>query len=266
MKKLFISADIEGITGVTSWESTRYGGKGYEEACRQMSLETAAACRSAVNAGYKVVVKDGHEDAMNIDGNLLPRGTELIRGWMNSPLSMLGGLDETYDGILYIGYHAGAGTDESPLKHTSEDYLYNRITLNGVPASEFSLNSIMADELGVPSLFLSGDEGICTEAESAYPGIKTVAVKKGVGNATWNIHPGEAIDRIEEAVAEILRNPLPKPRPCAKEYRLVMNCKEFQTARNASWYPGAELIDPYTVAYTAKSAIETAIARNFMVG
>lgn len=264
--KLFISADIEGITGVTSWESTRYGGKGYEEACLQMTLETAAACRAAIAAGYEVVVKDGHEDAMNIDGNLLPRGTQLIRGWMNSPLGMMGGLDETYDGVLYIGYHAAAGTNESPLKHTSEDYLYNWVTVNGQPASEFTLNSAMADELGVPSLFLSGDKGICQEVEAAYPGIRTVAVKEGVGNATWNIHPQDAIERIEKTVAEILSKPLPKAKPAAKEYRLVMNCKEHQNARSASWYPGAELIDPFTVAYTAKSAREMNIARGFMVG
>ena len=76
--KIFISADIEGVSGITSWEATRYGGKGYEAACRQMSLETAAACRGALSCGYEVVVKDGHEDAMNIDHTLLPKEAQLI--------------------------------------------------------------------------------------------------------------------------------------------------------------------------------------------
>ena len=36
--KVFISADIEGVTGVTTWCETEYGGEGYEAACRQMTL------------------------------------------------------------------------------------------------------------------------------------------------------------------------------------------------------------------------------------
>lgn len=141
---------------MTTWESTRYGGKDYEAACRQMSLEVAAACRGALAAGWEAVVKDGHEDAMNIDPDLLPRGTQLIRGWMSDPYSMMGGLDESYDGIVYIGYHSGAWTDTSPLKHTGEDYLFNWIKINGEYASEFTLNSILADQFGVPSLLLTG--------------------------------------------------------------------------------------------------------------
>ena len=63
MKKLFISADLEGVSGVSSWEETRYGGQGYDEACRQMTREVAAACYAAQELGYAVLVKDGHEDA-----------------------------------------------------------------------------------------------------------------------------------------------------------------------------------------------------------
>ncbi len=140
--KIFISADIEGINGVTAWSETVYGGKGYEAACQQMSLETAAACRAAIAAGYKVVVKDGHEDARNIDANLLPRGVELIRGWMKSPYGMMAGIDETYAGAIYIGYHARGYSDASPLKHTIEEPLYNWIKLNGRMATEFTLNSM----------------------------------------------------------------------------------------------------------------------------
>ena len=100
-KKIFISADIEGVSGITSWAATEYGGKGYEKACQQMSLETAAACRGAIRAGYLPVVKDGHEDAMNIDHDLLPQEAELISGWACTPLSMLAGLDESFAGITF---------------------------------------------------------------------------------------------------------------------------------------------------------------------
>ncbi len=265
MKKIFISADIEGVTGVTSWCETRYGGQGYAEACRQMSLETAAACRAAVEAGYEVVVKDGHEDALNIDPDLLPRGVRLIRGWASSPMAMMSGLDESFAGAVYIGYHSAAGTDTSPLKHTVEDYLFNWIRVNGVLMSEFGLNSLLADQLHVPSLFLSGDQGICREAESLYPGIVTVATKTGVGNSTCSIHPQEAVEQIEEGVRRALAADI-AVRPLAKEYVMEINFKDHQRARNASWYPGAEAADPFTVRFCASAPFDLAVARTFMCG
>ena len=124
MKKLFISADLEGVSGVSSWEETRYGGPGYDAACRQLTREVAAACRAAQELGYTVLVKDGHEDARNIDPTGLPRGVLLHRGWQNEPAAMMCGLDASYDAALYIGYHAPEGSDGSPLAHTIEHPLY----------------------------------------------------------------------------------------------------------------------------------------------
>ena len=89
MKKLFISADLEGVSGVSSWEETRYGRPGYDAACRQLTREVAAACRAAQELGYTVLVKDGHEDARNIDPTGLPRGVLLHRGWQNEPAAMM---------------------------------------------------------------------------------------------------------------------------------------------------------------------------------
>ena len=262
--KIFISSDIEGVSGITSWDATRYGGKGYEEACRQMSLETAAACRAALKKGCEVVVKDGHEDAMNIDHNLLPEGVELIRGWMNNPMSMLGGLDESFDGVIYIGYHSGAWTANSPLKHTCEDYVYNWFKINDKYASEFTINSQVADQLGVPSLLISGDEGACIDAAAEYPGIATVAAKKGIGNATWNRHPGDVIAEIEKAVEEVLSKPLPSPRKLEDSYTMTLCYKEFQKAAAAEWFPGVRRIDDFTVSYTAKTPMELSRCRYFV--
>ena len=244
--KIFISADIEGVSGITSWEATRYGGKGYEAACRQMSLETAAACRAALSCGYDVVVKDGHEDAMNIDHTLLPKEAELISGWACTPLSMLGGLDDSFSGIIYIGYHSAAWSSTSPLKHTCEDYVYNWFKINGEYASEFTINAGVADQLGVPSLVLSGDAGICSAAASEYPGIITVPTKNGIGNATWNLHPEKVIENIELAVRNALSRPLPEPRPLADSYTMTLCFKEFQKAMSASWYPGVKRLDDFT--------------------
>ena len=137
--------------------------------------------------------------------------------------------------------------------------------VNGVLMSEFGLNSLLADELKVPSLFLSGDKGICEEAEKIYPGIVTVATKEGVGNSTCSLHPEDAVEQIEAGVARSLSGAI-SVRPLEEKYTMEINFKDHQRARNASWYPGAESVDPFTVRYTAAGPFELAVARTFMCG
>lgn len=83
--KVFVSADIEGIAGVTSWDETLPGRLGYEEAQIQMNKEVTAACDAAIELGYEVVVKDGHDAGLNLHHDKLPKNVELIRGWMTTP-------------------------------------------------------------------------------------------------------------------------------------------------------------------------------------
>lgn len=260
---LFISADIEGVTGVTRWEETEYGGKGYEAACRQMSLETAAVCEAALEAGHTVTVRDGHGDACNLDPELLPDGITLIRGWMASPQSMMAGLDEHFDGVLYVGYHAPAASNESPLAHTTNLSMLSSLKLNGRLASEFTFNSMLADSMGVPSLFLCGDAGICRMAREEYPGIAVTAVKSGIGGGTVNLHPKEALRRIRDTAAECLAHPCvcrSQPQTCTME----ITYREHRAARKASWYPGAELLDAHTVRFCAEHFSDISIAYMFM--
>lgn len=263
--RVFISADIEGVTGVTDWSETRYGGKGYDQACQQMTAEVGAACEAAMALGYEVVVKDGHEDARNLDIGKLPRGAEVIRGWRTSPAAMMGGLDETFAAAIYIGYHAPGGTGESPLAHTIEHGVVNWIKINGKLASEFSLNALWAASFGVPSVFLSGDQGMCVRAEELCPGIVTVATKSCVGNATWNIHPQDAVEQIRQGVEKALKKPAAPLALCGSYCMEICFC-DHQRARGAAWYPGAVLVDDTTVSFSASDPRAVTCARMFMVG
>ena len=118
--------------------------------------------------------------------------------------------------------------------------------------------------MGVPSLLISGDEGICLSAAREYSGIKTVVTKRGIGDATWNRHPRMVEGEIEAAVREVLSRPLPKARPLEESYTMTLCYKEFQKARSASWFPGVETIDPYTVSYTAKTPFGLSKCRFFI--
>ena len=263
--KLFISADIEGVAGVTGWSETEYGKKGYDKACRQMSLETAAACEAALEAGYEVIVRDGHGDAQNIDADLLPAGTKLIRGWMATPASMMSGLDDTFDGAMYIGYHAPAGNNKSPLAHTVSFSKFEEIRINGIVASEFTMNSLWADYQKVPSLLITGDKEICNLAQKEYPNIETCAVKDGTGCGACNMHPHDAVRAVKQAAEKALIRKT-EARMLPQRFRLEIVFREHADARNASWYPGAELVDVHTVAFESDDYFTMSVAFMFMGG
>ena len=263
-KKYFISADIEGCTDVTAWHECDAGGAGYGDACRQMSLEVAAACEAILEAGYEVVVRDGHGSAKNIIHSMLPRGAKLMRGWACHVGSMMAGLDDSFDGVLYIGYHAPAGSTGSPLAHTINHTKVEWIKVNGKLASEFSLNSLYAAQQGVAPIFISGDADICRRAEEEYPGIGTMATKECRGNSTFNMHPLDACDAIKAAVAEAIareeENPTPV-RAVPEELVLEVRLKSFQQVLNAIQHPDVVQVDDLTVRYTAKSVDDLNVVR-----
>ena len=158
--KLFISADIEGTTGITRWEETENGHSRYPYFANQMTREVAAACEGAMRAGVTdILIKDAHDSACNLIPNLLPEETRLFRGWGSDPLGMMAGLEADCDGVIFTGYHSGAGMDTNPLSHTMNTR-NNYVRINGLICPELMINSLSAAELGVPVRLVTGDKGL----------------------------------------------------------------------------------------------------------
>lgn len=263
--KVFISVDIEGITGVTSWSETTLGNSDYSQFAEQMTKETVAACEGAIAMGAKeIFVKDAHDSARNIDITKLPRCAKLSRGWTNTPDSMVAGLDETFDAAIFIGYHSAAGTDGSPLAHTM-NLGNNYIKVNGKKASEFVINSYLAADYGVPVVFVSGDEMLCDKAKEFNPGIETLAVKEGLGGATVSINPDLACDLIKEGVINGLKRIESCKIAIPEKFEVEINYKEHKEAKHASFYPGVSQVDSHTVKYTVGTVKEFATTRMFIL-
>ena len=196
--KVYISVDFEGVAGSTSWSSTNLGDLEHGPMAREMTLEAAAACRGALAAGAtEIYIKDAHESGRNMDISLLPKEAKIILGWKYSPDSMVCGLDQSFDALMFVGYHSPAGTNGSPLAHTMNRKT-NYIKFNGKLASEFLMHAYVGASLGVPSVFISGDKNLCSHVHEYDPGITAVAVKEGMGAATVNLAPEMAQELIEE--------------------------------------------------------------------
>jgi D-amino peptidase len=139
--KIYISTDIEGVTGTTHWDETEKGKSDYSEFREQMTAEVSAACEGALRAGaIEVWIKDAHASARNIIASKLPTEAQLIRGWSGHPFVMVQELDESFNAMLLIGYHSAAGSSGSPLAHTISDQAAF-IKINDDFASEFLLHA-----------------------------------------------------------------------------------------------------------------------------
>lgn len=264
--KVYISVDIEGITGVTSWNETHLGDIEHKWAAEQMTKETIAACEGAIEMGAtEIIVKDAHASGRNIDISKLPREVSVIRGWTYGPESMMAGIDETYDAAIFIGYHSAAGQNGNPLAHTmdSEKGVYMKI--NDELASEFTINTFIASNYGVPVVFLSGDQMLCESSKVLVPSIETVSVKKGEGGATLNIHPDTACEHIKDGVKKALENIEKCKINLPKEFKLEIRFREHKDANRAKYYPGVRLIDDHTVEYIAKNVQDLITARMFIL-
>ncbi len=248
--KIYISADIEGVTGVTHWDETDLGKAESSLFREQMTAEVAAACEGAIQAGAtEIWVKDAHDSARNIIASKLPREAKLIRGWSGHPFMMVQELNESFQGVFLIGYHSRSGVGASPLAHTMTG-MVTRMTINERPTSEFLIHTYAAASVKVPVVFVSGDKGLCDEIATVNPQIETVAVKEGIGNSTVSLHPELAISRIREGTAKALKGDLslcqvklPAHFSVEIQYRRAFDAYHF------GFYPGAVQKDDTTVRF-----------------
>jgi D-amino peptidase len=190
--KACISADMEGIGGVSTW-SVQASAKGreYEQFRRLMTQEVNAAVAGAFDAGAtEVLVSDSHGDAQNIDVELLDKRARLVRAWPR-PLGMMQGVDDSFGAVVFVGYHAAEGESNAVLSHTFTGRM--TVKLNGTAVPEAGFNAAIAGDFGLPVVFLSGDQTICEDAKRLFGPIETPAVKQATGfYSAMMMHPEEA--------------------------------------------------------------------------
>ena len=252
MKRIFISSDIEGTAGIVAWDETELKESQGDYFRAQMSREVAAACRGALAAGAdEVMVKDAHDYARNIDPSVLPEQTRILRSWTRDPYIMMAGLDKSFDGAFYTGYHSGAGSDANPLSHTM-NLKNNYVMINGIKASELYINMMTATYTGVPSLLVTGDEGLCAWAQEFNPGMEAVPVSRGVGGGSVSIHPAQAVKQIEAAARRALDKDISRIMPDMPDvFNVEINFREHVAAYKAGFYPGVVRHGVHTVSFRA---------------
>jgi len=263
--RVFISADIEGTTYTTLWGETNLGYHTHAAAAKQMTAEVLAACEGAIAAGAtEIVVKDAHDDAVNIDPTVLPECVSVIRGWSGDPMGMVEGIDESFDAVMFVGYHAAAGRNGNPLSHT-ETRKTTTVKLNGKPCSEYMLFSWACALKGVPTVLLCGDKNLIDDSEGLHPKAKLVAVKDGFGGATRSLNPKLTCKMIREAAEEALKQDLSDAGVTLPEHFVFeVSFREHPDAVRRSFFPGFKQTGDHTITMETDNFMDVLTAVQFV--
>ena len=264
--KIFISADIEGVNNIVNWDETNLGNSEYYYFRQQMTAEVKAVCEGAKLAGVdEILIKDAHDSARNLILKDLPEYVKLHRGWQGCPCSMMAGLDESFDAVLFVGYHSPSGTDGNPLAHTM-NLRNNYVKINDVIASEFYINALYAAYLGVPIAFLSGDLALTESVKQLNNNIAVVATKEGHHGAVLSNHPEVTNRQIKEETFKVLQSDLTVNKlVLPNHFKVEISYKKFNDAYNASFYPGCSLKDINTVIFESDDYYEVVSALKFIL-
>ncbi|MFQ5677604.1 MAG: M55 family metallopeptidase, partial [bacterium] len=197
--KLYISADMEGTVGVVTSEQLGPSGFEYQRFREFMTREVNAAIEGAFEAGAtEILVSDSHGNGQNLLLEKLPENIQVVRSWPR-PLMMMQGVDETFDGVIFLGYHASTTNPKGVRAHTMSSARLADIRLNGISMPEAGINAAIAGYFDVPVIMISGDDAIVKEAQALLGNIEGAVVKWAYGfHSAKSLTPAAAYKVIKE--------------------------------------------------------------------
>jgi len=258
--KVFISVDMEGLAGVVTGREVDPAGPDYAHFRAIMAAETNAAIDGAFQGGAtEVLVRDSHGSKQNLlPADVDPRA-RLLRGASTGPKNMMEGIDSTFGAVVFVGYHAKAGTPNAILEHTSTGNVVD-VSINGVSLPEGGYNALVAGLYGVPVVFVAGDRAVVDQLRGLLGAIDGVAVKTEIGDASLGMSPKRAQEEIRKTVAQAVRNRARnKPYAMPGPYTMVLKVKQERPL-----YAGAQRVREGEFTFTSASLLDVLAAFNAM--
>lgn len=240
--KILIAADMEGVTGVTTWDQVTPGHAEYARFRRLMTQDVNAAVRGAMEAGAdEVIVADGHWNGSNILIEELDPRAKLNSG-SPSPFSMMQGIDETVDGVFFVGYHARNGSPNAVLDHTWSSKTVANVWLNDILTGEYGLNAALAGHFGTPVIMAAGDQTACSQIVELLGDLETAVVKQASGRFAAECLPpavaqGVIAEAASRAVGRLLEGDAPDPFVLDTPLRVTVEFFTSDMADRASRIP-----------------------------
>ena len=255
--KIFISVDMEGIGGIGTGAMTSSSGKDYGIG-RQLLTEEVNTVVGAILArepAAEILVNDSHGDHQNVLHTQLDARVVYIQGSIK-PLGMVQGLDGSFDGVIFLGYHAKAGDPDGFLAHTGTGSVKG-LWLNDVEVGEGGMNAVFAGSHGVPVILAAGDSAAAAELAGLL-GTEAVTTKTAETPASARLlHP----QRVREMLADGVQRALTRlgdggfePLDLGNPVRIRMRFASTTHVDILMSIPGVSKVDGFTISYTAENA------------
>ncbi|MDB4874906.1 MAG: hypothetical protein JWM41_1352 [Gemmatimonadetes bacterium] len=258
--KVYISVDMEGITGVASADQLSPASFEYGQARKWMTAEVNAAIQGARDAGAtEFVISDSHGNGESLLIDDLPTTVPItvVRSFPR-PLGMMEGIDSSFAAVIFIGYHAATTSTTGVRAHTMSSALLTRIALNGTPQSEAGINAAIAAHFGVPVVMITGDDAIVGETKQRLGNIEGVAVKHAIGfHSAATMLPAVAQGLIRDhAKIAVGRRAEMKPYVMTKPVTVDVSFKNYRPVELLGYLTSVQRVDAHTARLVGRDMIE----------
>lgn len=256
--KIYISADMEGVVGVVTGDQLGPQGFEYNRFREFMTEEVRAAVGAAFDAGAtEIVVSDSHGNGENLLIEKLPKNVTIVRSWPR-PLMMMQGIDDTFDGAIFIGYHTSTTNMAGVRAHTISSARLADVRLNGVSMPEAGINAAIAGSFNVPVIMISGDDAIVKEATDLLGNIEGAVVKWAVSfHAAKTLTPEMAYELIREKTRKAIQRIKEfKPYKVKQPVQLDVRFKAYRPSELLAYLPIVQRTDSHSIRFVGKDIVE----------
>ncbi|MGH7453241.1 MAG: M55 family metallopeptidase [bacterium] len=265
--KIYISADMEGVVGVVTDEQLGPSGFEYQRAREFMTAEVNAAVEAAFAAGAtEILVGDSHGNGQNLLIDKLPKNVQVVRSWPR-PLMMMQGIEETFDGVIFLGYHTSTTNPEGVRAHTMSSANLADVRLNGISMPEAGINAAIAGHFNVPIIMISGDDAVVKEVTTLLGKLESATVKWAYGfHSAKTMTPEAAYDLIREKVKNAIgRLKEFKPYKLKTPIQVDVRFKNYRPSEVLSYLPIVQRTDAHSIKFVGKDMIEASKFLEFIV-
>ena len=256
--KIYISADMEGVVGVVSGEQLSPQGFEYQRFREFMTLEVNAAIEGARAAGAtEIVVSDSHGNGQNLLIEKLPRDILLVRSWPR-PLMMMQGIDASFAGAIFIGYHSATTNSAGVRAHTISSARLADVRLNDQSMSEAGINAAIAGHFNVPIIMVSGDDVVVKETTTLLGNVEGAVVKWASGfHSAKTMMPEASYQLIREKVQKAVGHIKDfKPYKLTAPVKLDVRFKNYRPSEVLSYLSIVERTDAHSIRFVGKDMVE----------
>ncbi len=256
--KIYISADMEGLAGVVTEEQLGPEGFEYERFRKFMTDEVNACIEAARKAGAdQIVVSDSHGNGQNILIEKLPNDVLIVRSWPRI-LGMMEGIDTTFDGAIFIGYHASTNNKRGVRAHTMSSASITSLKINNIVMPESGINALIAGHFNVPVIMISGDNEAVKETKDLLGKVEGAIVKWAVSfHSAKTMTPAAACEVIKKTTTKAVKNIRQfKPFKLTGAVTLDLSLKNYRPVELLQYFPGVKRIDSHTIRFIGKDIIE----------